>query len=246
MQEKTANFLESLIFPLIFVAIMWLTHIVQYLFEMDLFWLGVKPRSFEGVLGIGFSPLIHSGFTHLTSNSIPFLASGAIIMSVFKSVAFRAFGIIYLMTGVLVWLFADFEAINTNYHIGASGVVYGMVTFIFFSGLFVRNRLSIAMSLIMLVAFSGMISGISPFETDFVGQVENITWKMKEGVSWESHLLGAIVGMIVAFIYRAEVKKEHESNEWQEFEPTPDAEADFFLPRDTFDKTKHERLNEDV
>lgn len=246
MEGKTANFLESLIFPLIFVAIMWLVHIVQYLFGMDLFWLGVKPRSFEGVLGIGFSPLIHSGFTHLTSNSIPFLASGAIIMSVFKPVAFRAFGIIYLLTGILVWLFADFEALQTNWHIGASGVVYGMVTFIFFSGLFVRNRLSIVMSLIMLVAFSGMISGISPFEPDITGQVQNINWKLKEGISWESHLLGAIVGMIVAFIYRVEIKREHKNDEWQEFETTPDADAEFFLPRDTFEKTKFERENEDV
>ena len=229
MEGKTANFLESLIFPLIFVAIMWLTHIVQYLFEMDLFWLGVKPRSFEGLLGIGLSPLIHSGFTHLTWNSIPFLASGAIIMSIFKPVAFRAFGIIYLLTGVLVWLFADFEALQTNYHIGASGVIYGMVTFIFFSGLFVRNRLSIAMSLIMLVAFSGMINGISPFQ---------------EGISWESHLLGAIVGFVVAFIYRIEIKKEHENEEWQEFQSTPDADAEFFLPRDTFEKTKFERENQ--
>ena len=231
MQEKTANFLESLIFPLIFVAIMWLTHIVQYLFEMELFWLGVKPRSFEGVLGIVFSPLIHSGFTHLTWNSIPFLASGAIIMSVFKPVAFRAFGIIYILTGILVWCFADFEAMQTNYHIGASGVVYGMVTFIFFSGFFVRNRVSIVMSLIMLIAFSGMINGISPFQ---------------EGISWESHLLGAIVGLVVAFIYRKEIKKDHANDEWQEFQPTPDAEAEFFLPRDTFEKTKYERENEDV
>jgi membrane associated rhomboid family serine protease len=231
MEGKTSNFLESLIFPLIFVAIMWLFHIIQYLFEMDLFWLGVRPRSFEGILGIVFSPLIHSSFKHLAQNSVPFLACGAIIMNIFKPVAFRAFGIVYLLTGSLVWLFADFEAAATNYHIGASGVVYGMVTFVFFSGVFVRNRLSIAFSLMMLVIFSGMINGISPFQED---------------ISWESHLLGAIVGMVVAFIYRRTIKKDHSNHEWQEFIPTPDAEADFFLPRDVFEKTKYERENENA
>lgn len=227
MEEKSGSFLESLIFPLIFVAVMWLFAIVQELFGMDLHWLGVRPRRFEGILGIFFSPLIHSGFVHLTMNSIPFLASGFIMMSVFKSVAFRSFGIIYVLTGILVWAFADLGEIQNSVHIGASGVVYGMVSFILFSGVFVRNRLSIVMALIMVMVFSsGMIQGLSPFQ---------------EGISWESHLLGALVGIGVAFVYRSEVKKGHQDETWQEFETTPDAEEEFFLPRDTFEKTKYER-----
>ena len=96
MEEKSNNFLESLIFPLIFVAVIWLIAIVELLFELDLYWLGVLPRSLAGVKGIFTSPLIHSGFSHLISNSVPFLVSGTIIMYFYKNVAFKSFGWMYV------------------------------------------------------------------------------------------------------------------------------------------------------
>ena len=229
MEEKSGSFLESLIFPLIAVALMWLVAIIQSLFDINLSWLGVLPRSFDGVLGIVTSPLVHGGFYHLISNSVPFLISGYIMVSVFKPVAFRAFGLIYFLTGLLVWSFADFDQATKAYHIGASGVVYGMVSFIFWSGVFVKNRLSIVLSLVMILIFSGMINGLSP---------------LQEGISWESHLMGSVVGMLVAFLFRVPIKASHQKEEWKEYETTPDAEKEFFLPRDVFEKTKYEQIQQ--
>ncbi len=227
MEEKSNNFLESLIFPLIFVAVIWLIAIVELLFELDLYWLGVLPRSFTGLKGIFTSPLIHGGFSHLISNSVPFLVSGTIIMYFYKNVAFKSFSWMYVITGAMVWIFARNENIgNDVYHIGASGVVYAMVAFIFFSGMFVRNRLSIVLSLIMILLYSGMIQGILPNQ---------------EGISWESHLMGGLVGMIVAMFFRTEIKAGHVKEDWDGEKELVQDVKEHFLPRDIFDKTKFER-----
>ncbi len=229
METRSSNsFLESLIFPLIFVAVMWLIAIVERLFELEFFFYGVLPRTVEGLKGILFSPLIHGGFGHLISNSIPFLVAGSLIMYFYKSVAFRAFGWMYVLTGVLVWAFArnDMESGRIVYHIGASGVVYAMVAFIFFSGVFVRNRLSIVLSLVMIFLYSGMIQGILPNQ---------------DGISWESHLLGGLVGAAIALLMRKDIKAGHREENWEN-EPTIHEEPkEYFLPRDIFEKTKWER-----
>lgn len=231
MEERSSNsFLESLIFPLIFVAVMWLIAIVERLFGLEWYWMGVLPRTFEGLKGIFLMPLIHGGFGHLISNSVPFLVAGSLMMYFYKNVAFQAFAWMYVLTGAMVWGFArNFEDGSIIYHIGASGVVYAMVAFIFFSGVFVRNRVSIVLSLVMIFMYSGMIQGILPNQ---------------EGISWEGHLFGGMVGTGVAFLLRKPIKEGHLAENWEN-EPTADDPKEYFLPRDIFEKTKIERLEEE-
>lgn len=137
-----------------------------------------------------------------------------------------AFALLYILTGIAVWLFA-----RPVYHIGASGVVYGLVSFIFWSGIFRKQVRSIILALIVTVLYSGMFLGILPNE---------------DGISWESHLLGAFVGIIVAFIYR---KKKASRDEWEEQflrrrrTEEEEMETYFFAP-DTFEKTRQERAEE--
>ena len=211
------------------VAVMWLVTIIEQLFELNFGSLGVNPRSLDGLKGIITSPLIHSGFKHLISNSVPFMVSGTIMMYFFKNVSFKAFGWMYFITGLGVWIFAR-GGVNGGplYHIGASGVVYAMVAFVFFCGVFVRNRLSIVLALVMILLYSGMIQGILP---------------NKEGISWESHLIGGIVGVGVALFFRKAIKEGHRTENWDDAPPTPEEPKEHFLPRDVFDKTKTERLN---
>lgn len=227
MKERNHSLIESLIFPLIGVAIMWVVKLFEYLFELDFTWLGICPRTMSGLKGMFFAPLIHADFSHLFSNSIPFLASGMLLLLFFKRVAFPAFAWMYILTGLLTWLVAR----NTNesggllYHIGASGVVYAMVSFIFFAGVFVRNKVTIALSLVMILSYSGMLQGLSPHQV---------------GISWEGHLMGGLVGVLLAVAYRPIVKAQYEAEYWTHPEEAEDV-PQHFLPRDAFEQTRWER-----
>jgi membrane associated rhomboid family serine protease len=144
--------------------------------------MGILPRDMIGILGIISGPIVHANFSHLLSNTMPLLILGWTIFFFYSKVSYKSFIVIYVLTGLLVWLFA-----REVYHIGASGIVYGLVSFLFFSGIFRRDNKSIAIALIVTFLYGGIIWGVLP------GQ---------KGISWESHLFGGIAGIITAFIFR--------------------------------------------
>jgi len=161
---------------------MWIVFLVQELFNLNLDRLGILPRQLSGLIGIITGPVIHAGFSHIISNTIPLIILGWIIFFFYPKVAYKSFILIYLLTDTLVWLFA-----RQVYHIGASGIVYGFVSFLFFSGIFRRDNKSIALALLVTFLYGGIVWGILP------GQ---------KGISWESHLFGAIAGIVAAFSFR--------------------------------------------
>ena len=174
--------ITKLLTPLLFPAVLWIVHLLSILFNEDLSKLGLLPRNLIGMLGIFTSPLIHADFSHLISNTIPLLVLGWIIFSFYPKVAYILFLFIYFVTGLLVWIFA-----RQVFHIGASGIVYGFVSFLFFSGIFRKDNTSIALALVITFLYGGLVWGIIP------------GWK---GISWESHLFGAITGLIAAYLFR--------------------------------------------
>jgi membrane associated rhomboid family serine protease len=174
--------LKRIFIPLIFPAILWVIHLFSYLLELNLAGMGVLPRKVEGLLGIVSSPLIHANFSHLISNTFPLIILGWIIFYFYPKVAFSLFAFVYFFTGLLVWLFA-----RQVYHIGASGIVYGFVSFLFFSGIFRKDNTSISLALIVTFLYGGIVWGVLP------------GWK---GISWESHLFGAITGLTAAYLFR--------------------------------------------
>jgi membrane associated rhomboid family serine protease len=180
--QNPKEFFRKLIIPLTFPMLLWVIYLITYLFEIPTFKLGILPRNFSGLVGIFTSPLIHGGFSHLVSNSTPLIFMGLGIFYFYPKVAYKVFTVIYLGTGILVWIFA-----REVYHIGASGIIYGFASFLFFSGIFRKDNRSIALALVVIFLYGGLIWGVLPFE---------------KGVSWESHLFGAIVGVITAFIFR--------------------------------------------
>lgn len=216
MAEKI---LRKLRFPIGFVVLIWIIHIIQMVTGLDFKTLGVYPRKLEGLPGILTAPLIHGGWEHLFYNSVSFLILGAILFGFYPKIALKSFAWIYVMSGLGVWFFA----IPYAYHIGASGIVYGMVSLVFWSGVFRRNIKSIVLALIILVLYAGYFGGIVPG---------------KEGISWESHLLGAIAGIILAWIYRSDIEEDEIPVIVIEEE---EEEKDYFLPRDTFDARMSER-----
>jgi len=178
-----------------------------------------SPGKFLGCRGVLFAPLIHDDFKHLISNSAPVFVLSFIIMYFYRRVAARSMMMIYLLTGFAVWLFA-----RKVFHIGASGVVYGLLSFVFWSGVFRRSIKSIILALIVTVLYSGYLGGILPNQP---------------GISWESHLLGAIVGIFTAYWYKEEIEADDKPQppSWE----GESQEASYFLDRDVFEKTKAER-----
>jgi membrane associated rhomboid family serine protease len=215
--SKRPNFLDSLILPLFGAILMWTIHIISAVSNLELYYLGIFPRHLSGLIGILTSPFIHGDFQHLASNTIPFIFLSWMITYFYKDVAIKSIFLIYILTGVAVWCFA-----REVYHIGASGVVYGLVAFVFWSGIFVKDIRSIVLSLIVVLLYSGMFLGIVPNQ---------------EGVSWESHLYGGLMGILTAFIVKSEIVPEEKYENWEE----PETEKNYFLPRDTFEQTKAER-----
>jgi membrane associated rhomboid family serine protease len=135
--------------------------------------------------GIIFSPFIHADFTHLFNNSLPFFLLSVALFYFYSEVALKVFLWTYFLTGILVW-FGGREA----YHIGASGLVYGLASFLFFSGIIRKYYRLVALSLLVVFLYGQMVWGIFP------GVYKN--------VSWESHMLGFFSGIILAIWFRKE------------------------------------------
>lgn len=211
----------SIRYPLLFLGLMWAIMAFQVLFHIDLGHFGIYPRTTWGLIGILFAPLLHGGWAHLISNSVPFLFLSIIVLFFYRKIALPAFTLIYLLTGLCVWLFG-----RPVFHIGASGVIYGLVAFVFWNGVFRRNLKSIALAMIVMFYYGSMFLGILP------GQ---------DGISWESHLLGGVVGILVSFLFKNQLESD-ERPEIRQLEET--SEPTFFLNRDAFDKTRQERQRE--
>lgn len=175
-EKKRLKF--SLIPPVFFLLIMWVVKILEYSLDNNWFIYGIFPLKVKNLTGILFSPFLHGDFDHLISNSIPFLFLGTALFYFYREFAYKVFFFIYLLSGFWVWL-----AAREVYHIGASGMVYGLASFLFFSGLIHKNRALASLSLIIVFLYGSMIWGVLP---------------IFEGMSWESHLFGAVTGLILS------------------------------------------------
>jgi membrane associated rhomboid family serine protease len=178
------RFFISLVFPAIFLLLLWLVKLIETGLDLNFAFWGIYPLKLKGLKGILLSPLVHADFKHLINNSIPLFILSVSVFYFYSKVAFRVFFLIYLMVGIWVWFGG-----RPAYHIGASGLVYGFASFLFFSGI-IRNHISLmAISLLVVFLYGGMIWGIFP---------------IYEKVSWESHMLGSIAGFFLAVYYRHE------------------------------------------
>lgn len=184
MDKELQSLLKSFIPGAILVLVLWLIKLLEMKSGFLLTEYGVLPRTVEGLKGVITSPLIHGDYKHLISNSVPLLVLGAGLVYFYQSLAFRVFLLVYLLGGFWLWLGG-----RESYHIGASGIVYGLTSFLFFSGVFRRDTRLMALSLLVVFLYGGMIWGIFPL---FIG------------MSWEAHLFGGLAGLLISFVYRGE------------------------------------------
>lgn len=219
MDKKLSDIFYHLRFPVLLIVVLWVMEVYQLVVGNDLHRWGIFPREWDGFVGILTAPFIHSDFEHLISNTVPLFTLTSVMVFFYRKVAVPSYVIIQFLTGFSVWVFA-----RPSYHIGASGVVYGLVSFVFWSGVFRRNIKSIVLALIVVIMYSGYFYGVLP---------------NKEGVSWESHLFGGIVGIFAAFLFK-NIKEKDEEEEIYPWE-LEEEDGKFLLPRDVFEMTKEER-----
>jgi len=191
MKQKThfEDHLRNAIPPaLIVVTVMWLVYWADFLFIYDFHKLGVLPKTIDGLKGILFMPLIHahSDFKHIINNSVPTFLLLTLLFYSYKDIAFKVFFISWLMTGVLVWIFATNKG---SFHIGMSGVIYALAAFLFTSGVLRKFLPLQALSLFIVFIYGSLVWGVFPTSSR---------------VSWEGHLMGMLVGVLLAIYYRSE------------------------------------------
>ena len=165
-----------------FVLILWIIKSLEWASHLDLGLYGILPRTFKGSLGIITGPLIHGDAIHLMSNTIPLIILGVGLFYFYHRIALEVFFWIYLASGFWVWIIG-----REAYHIGSSGLVYGLVMFIFWGGILRKNPRSLAISMIIFFLYGGMIYGLFPFD---------------DSISWESHIMGSIAGIFLAFYFK--------------------------------------------
>lgn len=156
-------------------------------FNLNLYRFGVFPRTASGLIGILVSPFIHStdGYSHLFNNSAPIFVLTWLLFYNFRNIAPKVFIIVYLGTGILVWLFA-----RQNYHIGMSGVIYGLAAFLMLGGFLTKHLRVAAISLLVIFLYGSIIWGIFPVDPS---------------ISFEGHFFGFFVGALLAFVYRKQL-----------------------------------------
>lgn len=180
---------QSLFYPVLFVLLMWLVFLLQNTVDFNFSRLGVLPRELKGLTGVVTSVFVHGDIGHIASNTLPLLALGMMLFYFYKKIAKAAFLWIWIVSGIWLWIGGRNSADHPTFHIGASTLIYGLATFLFFSGVFRKHLRLMVVSALVVFLYGSIMWGIFPFKTE---------------ISWEGHLFGALAGVLVAFNYRHE------------------------------------------
>jgi membrane associated rhomboid family serine protease len=199
--ENNAGKYRFLVLPALFVGVIWVLFGLNYLFDLNFWRLAVEPRTTNGLLGIAFFPLLHSDLDHIVANTGSLFVLLVAVRYIFPHLFLKVFGAAYLWPGVFAWLIG-----RPAFHLGASGMIYALATFLFLSGVIRVNRYLLAISLLVVFLYGSLFWGIFPLE---------------QRISWEGHLGGALTGFFLALWFRKiepiEEVREREP-QWEEDE----------------------------
>lgn len=185
MSTETATpTVRSLLPVVILVGIMWAVELVDAVLPGDLDGYGIESRDTDGLTGIVAAPFLHADFAHLMANTVPFLILGSIVALRYPSRFWAIAATIIVVGGLGVWLFGPSNTVM----VGASGVVFGFLTFLIAAGVLTRHWLDVAIALGVLLVYGGVLVGVLPFG-------------VPSGVSWLGHLCGALAGVLAAFLF---------------------------------------------
>lgn len=207
-KAERRKFLGSLIIPLIILAVMWAVMIIELSLDINLNRYGIIPHTLQGLIGIFTLPFLHGSWDHLMANSVPIIVLGTALYYFYPTLANRVLLVSYLASGLLTWCLGN----PGTTHVGASALIYSLNLFLIVSGFIRGNRQLIVISLIMVFLYGSFIWGMIP------------SLAKPQNISWEGHLSGAIIGIVLAFLLRKEGPQK-EVHHWEE-DDSDDSEDD--------------------
>ncbi|PXY44351.1 rhomboid family intramembrane serine protease [Flavobacterium hydrophilum] len=206
MSDNHFKFTNSVVgLPAFFVLFLWIIYWIQIRFDFDFYQNGIYPRDFSGLQGVLFSPFIHENLNHLYNNSIPLIVLLPALQFFYPKQVLGVIGYGILFSGLITWLIG-----RENYHIGASGLIYVLVSFIFFKGIQTRYYRLVALSFAVVLLYGGMIWYVFP--------------DVDQNISWEGHLAGFMTGFVMSLFYKAPEYAKPILYDWQrpDFDPAQD------------------------
>jgi len=175
----------------------WLAWLGAWLLGWDIDALGIRPRELRGLVGIFTAPFAHASFEHLMSNTLPLGLLSALTLYAYPRATRFALPLIWLLSGLGVWLWA-----RPSVHVGISGVTHGLMFFVFVMGLIRRDRLGVALALLVFFLYGGMLMTVLPREPE---------------ISFEYHLAGAVAGLIAALsLFRLDPQAPRKRYSWED------------------------------
>ena len=170
---------------IVFICLLWLILLLDTSLNLHLYRYGIYPLELKGVPGIFLSPFIHQSIKHLFSNTLPLMVLMWCLFYFYNQIANKTLLMLWLLSGLLTWAIG-----REAWHIGASGIIYSLTFFLFFSGLFRRHTPLIAISLVVAFLYGSNVWNMFPW-----------SMHLDSNVSWEGHLSGGISGFIVAILF---------------------------------------------
>ena len=180
---KRNRMATALVLPALAALLIWCIWLLDQGLDLQMRQFGLYPREVKGLIGIAAAPLLHGDWEHIFNNSTAVVMLGWCLMYFYPRMAGRVVLFTWLLGGIGVWLIGRGGAP----HVGASGVIYGMAAFLFTSGMLRGQRTLMALSLLVVFLYGSLVWGIFPLVAD---------------MSWEGHLCGAFVGLVLAFVHR--------------------------------------------
>lgn len=201
-RKARSSFRLAVRISLVFIGVLWTVFIIDEAFALRLGRFGLRPGSVPGLIGIVTAPLLHANFQHILSNTLPMFIALTATLYLYPNSALRVIPAVWLGSGLLAWFFA-----RPSLHIGASGVIYGLLAFVFVSGILRRDMRSISVSLLVGFLYGSMVWGVLP---------------SRPNMSWEMHLTGAVVGVLMAFVYMRWDRVPIVRYDWEDDDSVPE------------------------
>src|SRR5690625_5260577 len=191
-------------FPLLFVLMLWIVFWIETRFVISFNRWGIFPRTAEGLRGIITGPFIHGSLKHLFNNSVPLFVLTVSLFYFYRDIRWKVLVYGFLLTGIATWIIG-----RPAWHIGASGIVYMLVSFLFFKGIFSKQFQLTALALMVVFLYGGLWWYVFPIDSS---------------ISWEGHLSGFFIGFVFSLVFRGDIILQPKKYDWErdDFDPETD------------------------